>query len=52
MRVQKLPKNFKLARIQGFPFGHLPRSGEKEIFVKRFAKHLNNEYVASSSVAN
>jgi len=47
MKVQKLPKNFKSWReYRDFLLVTYPNLKKKEIFVKRFAKHLDNEYVA------
>ncbi len=47
MRVQKLPKNYKTWReYRDFLLATYPDPEKKEIFVKRFAKHLDNDYVA------
>jgi len=47
LRVQKLPKNFKTwMEYRDFLLETYPDETKKEIFVKRFAKHLNNSYVA------
>lgn len=46
-RVRKLPKNFKSwIKYRDFLLETYPDMEHKEIFIKRFAKHLNNEYVA------
>jgi predicted phosphoadenosine phosphosulfate sulfurtransferase len=47
MRVQKLPKNFKSwIEYRDFLLETYPDETKKEIFIKRFGKHLNNSYVA------
>jgi len=47
LRVQKLPKNYKNWReYRDFLMATYPDPEKKEIFVKRFAKHLDNDYVA------
>lgn len=47
LRVQKLPKNFKTwMEYRDFLLETYPDPEKKEIFVKRFAKQLNNSYVA------
>jgi len=47
MRVQKLPKNFKSwIEYRDFLLETYPDETKKEIFIKRFSKHLNNSYVA------
>lgn len=47
MRVQKLPKNFKTwAEYRDFLLDTYPDETKKDIFIKRFSKHLNNPYVA------
>ncbi len=47
LRVQKLPKNYKNWReYRDFLLATYPDPEKKEIFVKRFAKHLDNDYVA------
>lgn len=46
-KVQKLPKNFKTWReYRDFLLMTYPNEDRKKIFEKRFAKHLENEYVA------
>lgn len=46
-RASKLPKNFKTWKAyRDFLLATYPDSAKKPIFEKRFAKHLNNEYVA------
>ena len=46
-KVQKLPKNYKTWReYRDFLLMTYPDESKKAIFQKRFAKHLNNEYVA------
>lgn len=46
-RVQKLPKNYKTWReYRDFLLETYPNEDKKKIFVKRFKKHLENEYVA------
>jgi predicted phosphoadenosine phosphosulfate sulfurtransferase len=46
-RVRKLPKNFKTwGSYRDFLLETYPDSHKKEVFTKRFSKHLNNEYVA------
>ena len=46
-RVRKLPKNFKSWRIyRDFLLETYPDEHKKEVFTKRFAKHLDNEWVA------
>jgi predicted phosphoadenosine phosphosulfate sulfurtransferase len=47
MKVQKLPKNFKSwIEYRDFLLETYPDETKKEIFIKRFGKHLNNSYVA------
>ncbi|MDD4422311.1 MAG: phosphoadenosine phosphosulfate reductase family protein [Eubacteriales bacterium] len=47
LRVQKLPKNYKTwMEYRDFLLNTYPDATKKEIFVKRFSKHLNNSYVA------
>lgn len=47
MKVQKLPKNYKSwSEYRDFLLATYPDPTKKEIFIKRFAKHLNNSYVA------
>lgn len=47
MRVRKLPKEFKTWReYRDFLLATYPAPEKKQIFVKRFAKHLDNDYVA------
>jgi predicted phosphoadenosine phosphosulfate sulfurtransferase len=47
LRVQKLPKNFKTwIEYRDFLLETYPDPEKKQIFVKRFSKHLNNNYVA------
>lgn len=47
LKVSKLPKNFKSWRdYRDFLLETYPDPDKKEIFVKRFNKHLDNEYVA------
>lgn len=46
-RCQKLPKNFKSwIAYRDFLLDTYPDASKKEIFVKRFTRHLVNEYVA------
>ena len=46
-KVQKLPKNYKSWReYRDFLLKTYPIEEHKKVFEKRFAKHLNNEYVA------
>ena len=48
---RKLPKNFRSwLEYRDFLLEHHPDLERKPIFVKRFAKHLNNEYVARQQV--
>lgn len=50
-RAQKLPKNFKLwSQYRDFLLDTYPYPDKREIFVKRFSRHLNNEYVARQQV--
>lgn len=47
LRVSKLPKNFKnWIEYRNFLLGTYPDPEKKPIFERRFAKHLNNNYVA------
>ena len=47
LRVQKLPKNYKTwSQYRDFLLATYPDETKKHIFVKRFAKHLDNSYVA------
>lgn len=47
MQVRKLPKNFKnWMEYRDFLLATYPDPEKKKIFEKRFAKHLNNNYVA------
>ena len=47
LRVSKLPKNYKTwAEYRDFLLATYPDADRKPIFQKRFAKHLNNSYVA------
>ncbi len=47
LRVQKLPKNFKTwMEYRNFLLDTYPDETKKWIFEKRFAAHLNNNYVA------
>jgi predicted phosphoadenosine phosphosulfate sulfurtransferase len=46
-KVQVLPKNYNSWReYKDFLLKTYPDEDKKPIFEKRFAKHLNNEYVA------
>jgi predicted phosphoadenosine phosphosulfate sulfurtransferase len=46
-RCRKLPKNFKTWKAyRDFLLATYPDADKKPIFVRRFAKHLDNEYVA------
>ncbi len=46
-RARTLPKNFKSWMVyRDFLLQTYPDESKKPIFVKRYAKHLNNEYVA------
>lgn len=46
-QVSKLPKNFKTwIEYRDFLLETYPDREKKQIFVKRFSKHLNNRYVA------
>lgn len=46
-RARKLPKNFKSWIVyRDFLLSTYPDASKKPIFEKRFAKHLNNEFVA------
>lgn len=46
-KARKLPKNYKSWReYRDFLLNTYPDPGKKHIFVKRFAKHLDNEFVA------
>lgn len=46
-RCAKLPKNFKSwITYRDFLLDTYPDTGKKEVFVKRFERHLTNEYVA------
>lgn len=46
-KVRKLPKNFKKwSEYKEFLLKTYPDVIKKEIFIKRFSKHLNNEFVA------
>jgi len=47
LRVQSLPKNFKnWIEYRDFLLETYPDEEKKQIFIKRFSKHLNNNYVA------
>lgn len=47
MRVSKLPKNYNSwTEYRDFLLNTYPEETKKHIFVKRFAKHLDNNYVA------
>lgn len=47
LKVQKLPKNFKSwMEYRDFLLSTYPDPEKKPIFEKRFARHLNNRYVA------
>lgn len=47
MKVRKLPKNFKnWMEYRDFLLKTYPDEEKKKIFVKRFSKQLNNNYVA------
>jgi predicted phosphoadenosine phosphosulfate sulfurtransferase len=47
LRVQKLPKNYKTwGDYRDFLLATYPDETKKHIFAKRFAKHLDNAYVA------
>lgn len=47
LRVQKLPKNYETwMQYRDFLLDTYPDEAKKEIFVRRFSKHLNNSYVA------
>lgn len=47
LKVQKLPKNYKTwMEYRDFLLDTYPNESKKCIFEKRFAKHLNNNYVA------
>lgn len=47
LRVQKLPKNYRTwTAYRDFLLATYPDPTKKDIFVKRFAKHLQNAYVA------
>ncbi len=47
LRVRKLPKNYKdWQEYRDFLLATYPDQGKKAIFEKRFAKHLDNDYVA------
>lgn len=47
LRVQSLPKNYKnWQQYRDFLLNTYPDQSKKEIFVRRFAKHLDNAYVA------
>jgi predicted phosphoadenosine phosphosulfate sulfurtransferase len=47
LRVRKLPKNYKTWRdYRDFLLDTYPDAGKKPIFLRRFAAHLDNEYVA------
>jgi predicted phosphoadenosine phosphosulfate sulfurtransferase len=50
-RARKLPKNFtSWIDYRDFLLATHPSSEERDIFVRRFARHLNNEYVARQQV--
>jgi predicted phosphoadenosine phosphosulfate sulfurtransferase len=50
-KAQQLPKNFKTwSSYRNFLLETYPYTDKKEIFVKRFAKHLQNEFVARQQV--
>ena len=47
MRVRKLPKNYSSwMEYRNFMLETYPDASKKDIFVRRFGKHLDNEYVA------
>jgi predicted phosphoadenosine phosphosulfate sulfurtransferase len=47
LKVQKLPKNYKTwVEYRDFLLETYPDKTKKYIFIKRFSKHLNNNYVA------
>ncbi len=47
LKVRKLPKSFKSWRqYRDFLLETYPDPEKKEIFIKRFSKHFDNEYVA------
>lgn len=47
LRVRKLPKNFNTwIEYRDFLLATYPDESKKHIFVRRFARHLNNAYVA------
>jgi len=47
LKVRKLPKNFKSWReYRDFLLATYPDEEKKHIFIKRFSRHLDNEYVA------
>lgn len=47
LRVQKLPKNFKTwIEYRDFLLETYPDPEKKQIFIKRFGKHLDNRFVA------
>lgn len=47
LKVSKLPKNFKTwMNYRDFLLETYPDEVKKQIFIKRFSKHLNNRYVA------
>lgn len=47
LKVRSLPKNYKTwIEYRDFLLATLPDQKQKEIFTKRFSKHLNNNYVA------
>lgn len=47
LRAQKLPKNYKSWReYRDFLLATYPEADKKDIFVRRFARQLDNEYVA------
>lgn len=50
-KAQKLPKNFKKWKeYRDFLLETYPYIDKKQIFIKRFSKHLENEYVARQQV--
>jgi predicted phosphoadenosine phosphosulfate sulfurtransferase len=50
-KAQKLPKNFKLwSQYRDFLLDTYPYTDKKEIFTKRFTRHLENEFVARQQV--
>lgn len=50
-KAQKLPNNFKLwSQYRDFLLDTYPYQDKKEIFIKRFSKHRENEFVARQQV--